>query len=135
VSENNLPQMGDGAIGIVSAFHYSSAHNSALNRQYQQEVLAITHGNPYPSFAGVAMWDILTATYRALAAQKGDWDLDKTLAFLKGYKAESPRGPIEIDPQTRDIIQNIYLRRAEKRNGALVNVEFATYPMVVSPEK
>jgi len=135
VSENNLPQMGDAAIGIVSAYHYSSAHNSALNRQYQQEALAITHGNPYPSFAGVAMWDILTATYRALVAQKGDWDPDKTLAFLKGYKAESPRGPIEIDPQTRDIIQNIYLRRAEKRNGALVNVEFATYPMVVSPEK
>jgi branched-chain amino acid transport system substrate-binding protein len=135
VSENNLPQMGDSAIGIVSAFHYSSAHNSALNRQYQQEVRAITHGNPFPSFAGVAMWDILTATYRALSAQKGTWDVDKTLAFLKGYKAESPRGPIEIDPQTRDIIQNIYLRRVEKRNGVLINAEFATYPMVVSPEK
>jgi branched-chain amino acid transport system substrate-binding protein len=135
VSENNLPQMGDPAIGIVSAYHYSSVHNSALNRQYQQETLAMTHGNPYPSFAGAAMWDILTATYRALAAQNGNWDPDKTLAFLKGYKAESPRGPIQIDAETRDIIQNIYLRRVEKRNGALVNVEFATYPMVVSPEK
>ena len=67
--------------------------------------------------------------------QRGDWDPDKTLAFLKGYKAESPRGPIAIDADTRDIIQNIYLRRVEKRDGALVNVEFATYPMVVSPEK
>jgi branched-chain amino acid transport system substrate-binding protein len=135
VSENNLPQMGDAAVGIVSAYHYSSIHNSALNRQYQEEALAITHGNPNPSFAGVAMWDILTATYRALAAQKGDWDPDKTLAFLKTYKADSPRGPIAIDPVSRDIIQNIYLRRVEKRNGALVNAEFATYPMVVSPEK
>jgi branched-chain amino acid transport system substrate-binding protein len=135
VSENNLPQMGDAALGIVSAYHYSSVHNSALNRQYQQEANAITHGNPNPSFAGCAMWDILTATYRALAAQKGDWDPDKTMAFLKTYKAESPRGPIAIDGATRDIIQNIYLRRVEKRNGVLVNSEFATYPMVVSPEK
>lgn len=135
VSENNLPQMGDPALGIVSAYHYSSAHNSALNRQYQQEALAITHGNPFPSFAGCAMWDILTATYRALAAQNGNWDPDKTLAFLKGYKAESPRGPIMIDPATRDIVENVYLRRVEKRDGALVNVEFTTYPMVVSPEK
>jgi branched-chain amino acid transport system substrate-binding protein len=130
-----LPQMGDPAIGIVSAYHYSSVHNSALNRQYQQETNAITHGNPHASFAGCAMWDILTATYRALAAQKGDWDPDKTLAFLKGYKAESPRGPIMIDPATRDIVQNVYLRRVEKRGDDLVNAEFATYPMVVSPEK
>jgi branched-chain amino acid transport system substrate-binding protein len=135
VSENNLPQMGDAALGIVSAYHYSSVHDSALNRQYQSETLAITHGNPNPSFAGCAMWDILGATYRALAAQNGNWDVDKTLAFLKGYKAESPRGPIQIDPDTRDIIQNVYLRRVEKRNGQLVNVEFETTPMVKSPEK
>jgi branched-chain amino acid transport system substrate-binding protein len=135
VSENNLPQMGDAAVGIVSAYHYSSTHDSALNRQYVRESTAFMHGNPYPSFAGCAIWDILTATYRALAAQKGDWDPDKALAFLRGYKAESPRGPIEIDPDTRDIIQNVYLRRVEKRNGGLVNTEFATYPMVKSPEK
>jgi branched-chain amino acid transport system substrate-binding protein len=135
VSENNLPQMGDPALGIVSAYHYSSVHDTALNRQYQREALTFTHGNPYPSFAGCAMWDILTATYRALAAQNGNWDPDKTLAFLKGYKADSPRGPIAIDPDTRDIIQNVYLRRVERKNGLLVNSEFATYPMVKSPEK
>jgi branched-chain amino acid transport system substrate-binding protein len=135
VSENNLPQMGDPALGIVSAYHYSSTHNSALNRQYVSEASAQMHGNPYPSFAGCAIWDILTATYKALAAQGGNWDPDKTMAFLKGYKAESPRGPIVIDPDTRDIIQNIYLRRVEKVNGVLVNNEFATYPMVKSPEK
>ena len=93
------------------------------------------HGNPYPSFAGCAIWDILTATYRALAAQSGNWDPDKALAFFKGYKAESPRGPIVIDPETRDIIQNIYLRRVEKHNGVLVNTEFATYPMVEEPRR
>ena len=135
VSENNLPQMGDPALGIVSAYHYSSVHKSALNAQYQRETNAITHGNPNASFAGCAMWDILTATYKALAVQGGNWDPDKTLAFLKGYKAESPRGPIMIDAATRDIVQNIYLRRVEKQNGLLVNAEFATYPMVVSPEK
>jgi branched-chain amino acid transport system substrate-binding protein len=135
VSENNLPQMGDPALGIVSAYHYSSTHDSPLNRQYVREATAIMKGNPNPSFAGVAIWDILTATYRALAAQHGDWDPDKTLAFLRGYKADSPRGPIMIDPDTRDIIQNIYLRRVEKRDGVLVNTEFATFPMVKSPEK
>jgi branched-chain amino acid transport system substrate-binding protein len=135
VSENNLPQMGDPAQGIVSAYHYSSTHGSALNKQYVTEATAIMKGNPYPSFAGCAIWDILTATYRALGAQGGNWDPDKAMAFFKGYKAESPRGPIMIDPDSRDIIQNIYLRRVEKRNGVLVNNEFATYPMVKSPEK
>jgi branched-chain amino acid transport system substrate-binding protein len=135
VSENNLPQMGDPALGIVSAYHYSSTHDSALNREYVREATAQMHGNPYPSFAGCAMWDILTATYHALQAQGGNWDPDKAMAFWRGYKAESPRGPIMIDPDTRDIIQNIYLRRVEKKNGVLVNTEFATYPMVKSPEK
>ena len=135
VSENNLPQMGDAAIGIVSAYHYSSTHGSALNRQYVREATAIMRGNPNPSFAGCAIWDILTATYRTLAAQHGVWDADKALALLKNYNAESPRGPIAIDPETRDIVQNIYLRRVEKKNGLLVNTEFATYPMVKSPEK
>jgi branched-chain amino acid transport system substrate-binding protein len=135
VSENNLPQMGDPATGIVSAYHYSATHGSALNRQYVNAANAIMKGNPYPSFAGCAIWDILTATYRALAAQGGNWDPDKAMAFFKGYKAESPRGPIAIDPDTRDIIQNVYLRRVEKKNGVLVNTEFATYPMVKSPEK
>ncbi len=135
VSENNLPQMGDPALGIVSAYHYSSTHDSALNRQYVRAATAVMKGNPYPSFAGCAMWDILTATYRGLAAQAGNWDPDKAIAFLKGYKAESPRGPIAIDADTRDIVQNIYLRRVEKKNGVLVNTEFATYPMIKSPEK
>ena len=133
VSENNLPQMGDAALGIVSAYHYSASHESALNKEYVRAATAAMHGNPYPSFAGCAMWDILAATYRALAAQKGDWDADKTLAFLRGYKAESPRGPILIDSETRDIVQNVYLRRVEKRGGVLVNAEFATFPMVKSP--
>jgi len=135
VSENNLPQMGDPAIGIVSAYHYSSTHDSALNKQYVREATAIMKGNPYPSFAGCAIWDILTATYRALAVQGGNWEPEKTLAFLKTYKAESPRGPIAMDPETRDIVQNVYSRRVEKKNGVLVNTEFATYPMVKSPEK
>jgi branched-chain amino acid transport system substrate-binding protein len=135
VSENNLPQMGDPAIGIVSAYHYSATHDSALNRQYVREATAFMHGNPYPSFAGCAIWDILTATYRALAVQGGNWDPDKALAFLKTYKAESPRGPIAIDADTRDIVQNVYLRRVEKKHGVLVNTEFATYPMVKSPER
>jgi branched-chain amino acid transport system substrate-binding protein len=73
---------------------------------------------------------VLTAVYGILKSRNGAWDTDHALSALAGYKAESPRGPIMIDPRTRDIIQNIYLRRVEKRDGQLVNVEFATIPMV-----
>lgn len=130
VSENNLPQLSETALGITSAYHYSVAHGSALNRRYVQDVLDITHGSPSPSFTGVAMWDVLTAVYRILAQSNGAWDGDTAIAALAGYSAESPRGPIAIDAHTRDIVQNIYLRHVERRRDQLLNVEFATYPMV-----
>jgi branched-chain amino acid transport system substrate-binding protein len=135
VSENNLPQMGDAALGIVSAFHYSSAHESPQNRAYLADTNAFARGSVYPSFAGVAMTDALGATYKALAAQNGSWDADTAMTFYRGYKAESPRGPILIDAGTRDIVQNIYVRRVEKRNGTLVNAEFETVAMVRPPDK
>ena len=78
----------------------------------------------------------MAAIFHVIEAQKGKIDPDKTMALLKGWKDDdSPRGPIMIDPDTRDIVQNEYLRRIEKVNGQLANVEFETIPMVKDPWK
>jgi len=133
VSENNLPQMGDAALGIVSAYHYSSVHNSALNRQFVKDFKAAYGGDQYPSFIAVAAYDAIAAAYKVIDAQHGQIDPDKTMDIVKNLKFESPRGPIAIDPATRDIILNAYFMRAERRNGLLGNYEFQTTPMVKDP--
>jgi branched-chain amino acid transport system substrate-binding protein len=132
VDETNLPATGDAALGVISSFDYSATHNSKLNRDF---VRAFKDIDPKadPDFVAVAVWDAMTAAYKVIAAQSGRIDPDKTMELLKGMKFESPRGPIMIDPDTRDIVQNVYLRRTEKINGKLVNTEFATIPMVKDP--
>ena len=84
----------------------------------------------------VGAYDGMAAIFHVIMAQKGNIDPDKTMALLKGWKDnDSPRGPIMIDPDTRDIVQNEYMRRIEKVNGQLANVEFETIPMVKDPWK
>jgi branched-chain amino acid transport system substrate-binding protein len=127
-----LPATGDAALGVISSFDYSATHNSKTNRDF---VRAFKDIDPKaePDFFAVAVWDAMTAAYKAIAAQNGKVDPDRTMELLKGMKFESPRGPIMIDPDTRDIVQNVYLRSTEKVNGKLVNTEFATIPMVKDP--
>jgi branched-chain amino acid transport system substrate-binding protein len=132
VDETNLPATGDAAIGVISSFDYSSTHDSKTNRDFVRAFKGVDP-KAEPDFVAVATWDALTAAYKAIAAQGGTIDPEKTMAFLRGLKFESPRGPIMIDPDTRDIVQNVYLRRTEKKNGKLVNTEFATIPMVKDP--
>jgi branched-chain amino acid transport system substrate-binding protein len=72
----------------------------------------------------------MSAIDRVVAAQHGPLDIDKTLATLKGMQLDSPRGPIQIDPNTRELIQNIYIRRVVKVNGVLANVEIETLPHI-----
>jgi branched-chain amino acid transport system substrate-binding protein len=86
-----------------------------------------------PDFASVATYDVMQAIYKVVEAQKGNVDPDKTMQLVRGLKIESPRGPITIDPQTRDIVQNIYIRRVEKVDGKYQNTEIATYPNVRDP--
>jgi branched-chain amino acid transport system substrate-binding protein len=86
-----------------------------------------------PDFYTVATYDTLQAIYKLTAAQNGTIDPDKTMSILKGMKLDSARGPIQIDPQTRDLIQNIYIRRVDKVNGQLQNTTIATYPAVKDP--
>ena len=130
VDENNLPNIGDAALGVISGFEYSRVHASDVNRRFVRAFAAADTSGDQPDFGDVAEWDALTAIYRAFEAQKGNADPDKFMESIKGMKFEGPRGPIEIDPQTREVTQNVYIRRVERRNGVLANYEIAVYPMV-----
>jgi branched-chain amino acid transport system substrate-binding protein len=132
-NESTLPGLGDDAIGVITAGNYAATHNSPLNKQLTRDMRAADPNVDGPEFASVATYDVMQAIYKVVAAQNGNVDPDKTMALVRGMKLDSPRGPIEIDPQTRDIIQNIYIRRVDKVDGKLQNTEIATYPMVRDP--
>jgi len=128
-----LPQMGDAIIGAVTAHIYSASHPSKMNKDY---VAAFEKANGFrPNFMSVGGYDGMHLIYEALKKTNGDADGDKLMAAIKGMKWESPRGPISIDPDTRDIIQNVYIRRVEKVNGGLYNTEFETFENVKDPGK
>jgi branched-chain amino acid transport system substrate-binding protein len=128
-----LPGMGDAAIGTVTAHMYSADHNSAMNKAY---VAAFEKANHFrPNFMSVGGYDGMALIYGALKKTGGKADGDSLIAAMKGMKWESPRGPISIDPDTRDIVQNIYMRKVEKKNGQLYNVEFQTFEAVKDPAK
>ena len=125
--------MGDAAIGTVTAHMYSADHQSAMNKAY---VAAFEKANHFrPNFMSVGGYDGMHLIYAALKKTGGKADVDLLIGAMKGMKWESPRGPIEIDPETRDIIQNIYMRKVEKKNGQLYNVEFETFKAVKDPFK
>jgi branched-chain amino acid transport system substrate-binding protein len=131
--DDDLNNMGDQMLGIITAGSYSAAHDSALNKSY---VAAFEQANGFrPNFVSVGAYDGLYAIYQALKKTGGNADGEALLPALKGMAWESPRGPISIDPETRDIVQNIYIRKVEKVKGALYSVEFATYGSVKDPLK
>jgi branched-chain amino acid transport system substrate-binding protein len=128
-----LPQMGDAVLGVVTAHMYSADHPSDMNKKY---VAAFEKANNFrPNFMSVGGYDGMHLIYEAVKKTGGKVDGDSLIAAMKGMKWESPRGPISIDPDTRDIIQNIYIRKVEKKNGQLYNVEFQTFNDVKDPGK
>ncbi|HRF09008.1 MAG TPA: ABC transporter substrate-binding protein [Xanthobacteraceae bacterium] len=128
-----LNGFGDAAIGVVTAHNYSTDHPSAKNKDY---VAAFRKAaNFRPNFASVGAYDGMHLIYEALKKTNGKTDGDALIAAMKGAKWESPRGPMSIDPETRDVIQTIYVRKVEKKNGELYNVEFASFPDVKDPVK
>ena len=131
--DDELPGQGDVMLGVVTAHHYSAAHPSAMNKKYVEEFKKTNSFRP--NFISTGGWDGMHLVYEALKKTNGSTDGDAMLAAMKGMAWESPRGPISIDPETRDIIQNIYLRKVEKVNGELFNVEFATVEAVKDPLK
>lgn len=132
--DDQLNGMGDQVIGTVTAHLYSADHDSKLNKEF---VAAFKKANDgmRPNFMAVGAYDAMALIYAALKKTNGDTDGDKLMAAIKGMAWESPRGPISIDPETRDIIQNIYIRKVEKKNGELYNVEFETFKDVKDPGK
>ncbi len=127
-----LNQIGDVAIGITTSHHYSAAHPSALNKSFV-EAFRKANNNMRPNFMGVGGYDGMALIVKALEKTKGSASGDDLVAAMKGMAWESPRGPISIDPATRDIVQNIYVRKVEKVGGELYNVEFATFEAVKKP--
>lgn len=132
--EDVIDAMGDAAIGMITSFHYSAAHDSPENKAF---VAAYHKAYPKdrPNFVAVAGYDGMHMIYNALEKTKGDASVDAFMNAVKGMKWVSPRGPVEIDPQTRDIVQNVYIRKVERVDGVLQNVEFDKIEAVKDPGK
>jgi branched-chain amino acid transport system substrate-binding protein len=125
--------MGDQVLGTVTAHFYSAAHPSAMNKAFVEAFKKAAGFRP--NFMAVGGYDGMHLIYEALKKAGGKADGDSLLAAMKGMAWESPRGPVSIDPETRDIVQNVYVRKVEKVNGELYNVEFATVEAVKDPVK
>jgi branched-chain amino acid transport system substrate-binding protein len=134
-TEEELPAMGDAAIGTITVFHYGTAGVRPANTAFTAAYTAAFGAREEATFQAVAAYDGMAAIFHVVTEQKGMIDPDKTMALLKGWKYDSARGPIMIDPETRDIVQNEYLRRVDKIDGRLRNTEIETFPMVRDPWK
>ena len=133
VDDNDLPGMGDAMLGVVTAGIYSVLHNSPTNKEY---VAAFKKANGFrPNFISLGGYDGMHLIYEALKKTQGKTDGEALITAMKGMKWESPRGPISIDPETREIVQNVYIGKIEKVDGELYNVEFATFDAVKDPLK
>jgi branched-chain amino acid transport system substrate-binding protein len=133
VDDNDLPGSGDALLGVVTAGFYSAAHSSEMNKKFVADYAAAT-GGKRANFIAVGGWDGMHLIYETLKKTNGNTDPDTVLAAMKGMSWESPRGPISIDPQTRDIVQTVYMRKVEKKeDGQPWSVEFATFDAVKDP--
>jgi branched-chain amino acid transport system substrate-binding protein len=119
-----LEAIGKPALGTITTGHYSAAHDSALNKEFVSGYAKQFGDKGRPNFMAVAGYDGMAAIYHALKKTGGDAGVDKFMAAVKGAKWESPRGPISIDAETRDVVQTVYVRRTEMVNGKIYNVEF-----------
>jgi branched-chain amino acid transport system substrate-binding protein len=126
--------MSDAMIGTVTAGFYSADHPSAMNREYVA-AFKKANANVRPNFISVSAYDGMHLIYEALKKTEGKTDGPALVEAMKGMAWESPRGPMSIDPRTRDVVQDIYIRRVEKVDGALYSVEFETFKAINDPTK
>lgn len=129
-----IEALGDNALGVISTHQYSVAHASPENKTF---LAAYSQINPKqrPNFMAVGGYDGMAAVYEVARQLNGNIDGEKAMQVLKGMKLNSPRGPIQIDAETRDIVQNVYVREVKKVDGKLYNVEFETFAAVKDPGK
>jgi branched-chain amino acid transport system substrate-binding protein len=130
-----IDAMGDVALGMITSSHYSAAHDSPENKVFLKAYGEVSGTLGRANFMAVAAFDGMAAIYDVTQKLRGNIDGDKAMELLKGWKRASPRGPISIDPETRDIVQTVYIRKVEKKDGHYYNVEFEKYPDVKDPGK
>ncbi len=126
--------MGEVALGAITSHHYSAAHDSPENKAFVAAFKKANNGLR-PNFMAVASYDGMRLIYDALKKTNGSTDGEALIAAMKGLSWMSPRGPVSIDPETRDIIQNIYIREVKNVDGELYSVELETIPNVKDPVK
>jgi len=124
--EFDLQKLGDAALGLTTAFHYSGAHDSAVNRKFI-EALKKRDPNAVANYASVGAWDGMHVIHKMIEATGGQKDGLKALAAARTLQWESPRGAVRIDPKTRHIVQNVYLRKVERAGALLVNKEVQSF--------
>ncbi|HUC71594.1 MAG TPA: ABC transporter substrate-binding protein [Stellaceae bacterium] len=134
--DEQIPIIGNAAIGLVTSGNYSVDAKRPANAAFLAAWKTAYGDKVIPDFFSVDGWDGMAMIFDLIKATKGEFTADQAMAFFKNWKdPDSPRGPIEIDPMTRDIVQNIYIRRVEKVGGKLADVEIQTIPMVKDPWK
>jgi branched-chain amino acid transport system substrate-binding protein len=129
-----IEALGDNAIGVISTHQYSMAHESPENKAFLAAYAQVAP-QQRPNFMAVGGYDGMAAVYEVVRKLGGKVDGDKAMGVLKGLNIMSPRGPIQIDADTRDIVQNVYVREVKKVGGKLYNVEFDHFPAVKDPGK
>jgi branched-chain amino acid transport system substrate-binding protein len=134
VDDEVLGQLNDSMLGITTTLQYSAAHPSEINKAFVDGFKRLTNGGR-PNAIAVAVYDGMHLIYEALKKTDGSAEGDAVIAAMKGMAWESPRGPIAIDPETRDIVQDIYVRRLERVNGELFNIEVDKFERVKDPIK
>jgi branched-chain amino acid transport system substrate-binding protein len=132
-AEQALKSMGDAGIGIITAWHYDYMSENPLNKEFVKVFNEMHKRNP--DFFSIGGYDGMHAIYETLKKTAGKTDGDVMIAAAKGLKWESPRGPMSIDPETRDVVQDIYIRRVQKVGNELVNVPFDKIEAVKDPVK
>jgi branched-chain amino acid transport system substrate-binding protein len=131
--EEALKSMGDAGLGIVTVYHYDYNHDSPLNREFVRAYHEASGRNP--NIYSIGGYDGMHLIYEALKKTGGKADGDSLIAAARGLAWESPRGPIAIDPETRDVVQTVYIRRVARVGGQLRNVEFDKVEGVKDPAK
>jgi branched-chain amino acid transport system substrate-binding protein len=135
VDDYMLAAMGDAVDGVISSMHYQAELDNKANAEFLKGYKEMFGANAVPSVRTVQAYDAMALIYQAVEKTKGNLDGDALMAVFKGAKLDSPRGPVAIDPATRDVVENIYIRKGEMKDGAWRNVAFDTIEAVKDPAK
>lgn len=130
-----LPSFGDSVIGTISSVHYTESNQRPENIAFRKALVDQAGPDTVPDMASIAGWDGMNLVYETVRALGPRFTGDQAIAFMKSKTYESPRGPIKFDPVERDIIQNVYIRRVEKKDGILINQDFTTVEGARDPWK